>query len=281
MDVIYTKKDIRKKCEEIRCTGRLIGFVPTMGFFHEGHLSLMRRSKAENDVTVVSIFVNPLQFGPAEDFKDYPRDLASDLNMAGSLGVDMVFCPDVNEMYPEGFRTIVVVRDLSDVLCGASRPGHFQGVATVVSKLFNLIRPHRAYFGQKDAQQVVVIKRMVEDLEMDIEVVEMPTVREADGLAMSSRNVYLTPSQRQQATIIWRALQEAERRVAQGERDAESLRKLVRETIETAPEARIDYVSVCDAQDLQELKRLEGEVLIAVAVRFGRARLIDNVKVRV
>lgn len=280
MDVISTKKGIVRTCEELRREGHSIGFVPTMGFFHEGHLSLMRRAKEENDVAVVSIFVNPLQFGPSEDFADYPRDLASDLDKARSLGVDVVFCPNVSEMYPEGFRTYVDVKDLTVVLCGASRPGHFQGVATVVCKLFNLVRPHRAYFGQKDAQQVVVIRRMVKDLDMGIDVIEMPTVREGDGLAMSSRNVYLTPSEREQAVVIWRALESAQQRVAKGERDARTLREHVRSVIETAPDARIEYVTVCDAQDLRELERIEGEVLIAVAVKFGKARLIDNVKIR-
>ncbi|WP_448605309.1 pantoate--beta-alanine ligase [Thermoflexus hugenholtzii] len=253
------------------------GFVPTMGYLHEGHLSLVRRARAENDRVAVSIFVNPTQFGPHEDYARYPRDLERDLRLLEPLGVDLVFVPSVEEMYPPGFQTWVIVEEVSRPLEGASRPGHFRGVATVVAKLFNILQPDRAYFGQKDAQQTVVIRRMVQDLNIPVEIVICPTVREPDGLAMSSRNTYLSPEERRAATVLFRALQAAKARYEAGERDAERLREAMREVIRAEPLARIDYVSVAHPETLQELERVEGPALLSLAVYIGTTRLIDNI----
>jgi pantoate--beta-alanine ligase len=252
------------------------GFVPTMGYLHEGHLSLVRRARAENDRVAVSIFVNPTQFGPHEDYSRYPRDLERDLRLLEPLGVDLVFVPSVEEMYPPGFQTWVIVEEVSRPLEGASRPGHFRGVATVVAKLFHILQPDRAYFGQKDAQQTVVIRRMVQDLNIPVEIVICPTVREPDGLAMSSRNTYLNPEERRAATVLFRALQAAKARYEAGERDAERLREAMREVIRAEPLARIDYVSVAHPETLQELERVEGPALLSLAVYIGTTRLIDN-----
>ncbi|MFZ8843443.1 pantoate--beta-alanine ligase [Thermoflexus sp.] len=252
------------------------GFVPTMGYLHEGHLSLVRRARAENDRVAVSVFVNPTQFGPHEDYARYPRDLERDLRLLEPLGVDLVFVPSVEEMYPPGFQTWVIVEEVSRPLEGASRPGHFRGVATVVAKLFNILQPDRAYFGQKDAQQTVVIRRMVQDLNIPVEIVICPTVREPDGLAMSSRNTYLNPEERRAATVLFRALQAAKARYEAGERDAERLREAMREVIRAEPLARIDYVSVAHPETLQELERVEGPALLSLAVYIGTTRLIDN-----
>ncbi|WP_448592209.1 pantoate--beta-alanine ligase [Thermoflexus hugenholtzii] len=253
------------------------GFVPTMGYLHEGHLSLVRRARAENDRVAVSIFVNPTQFGPHEDYARYPRDLERDLRLLEPLGVDLVFVPSVEEMYPPGFQTWVIVEEVSRPLEGASRPGHFRGVATVVAKLFNILQPDRAYFGQKDAQQTVVIRRMVQDLNIPVEIVICPTVREPDGLAMSSRNTYLSPEERRAATVLFRALQAAKARYEAGERDAERLREAMREVIRAEPLARIDYVSVAHPETLQELEQVEGPALLSLAVYIGTTRLIDNI----
>jgi pantoate--beta-alanine ligase len=252
-----------------------VGLVPTMGFLHEGHLSLVRRARAENDHVVVSVFVNPTQFGPNEDFKRYPRDEAADLAMLGSLDVDVAFLPDVEQIYPSGEGTFVEVGRLGEVLEGAVRPGHFRGVATVVSILFNLVRPDRAYFGQKDGQQSVVIRRMVRDLGMPIEVVVVPTVREPDGLAMSSRNRYLTPDERAEAPLLHRALQAAADAAAAGERSADRLRSIMRDALAPATLGVADYISVADAETLEELDELDRPALLGLAVRFPSARLID------
>jgi len=253
------------------------GFVPTMGYLHEGHLSLVRRARAENDRVAVSIFVNPTQFGPHEDYARYPRDLERDLRLLEPLGVDLVFVPSVEEMYPPGFQTWVIVEEVSRPLEGASRPGHFRGVATVVAKLFNILQPDRAYFGQKDAQQTVVIRRMVQDLNIPVEIVICPTVREPDGLAMSSRNTYLNPEERRAATVLFRALQAAKARYEAGERDAERLREAMREVIRAEPLARIDYVSVAHPETPRELEQVEGPALLSLAVYIGTTRLIDNI----
>lgn len=253
------------------------GFVPTMGYLHEGHLSLVRRARAENDRVAVSIFVNPTQFGPHEDYNRYPRDLERDLRLLEPLGVDLVFAPSVEEMYPPGFQTWVIVDEVSRPLEGAARPGHFRGVATVVTKLFNIIQPDRAYFGQKDAQQAVVIRQMVRDLNIPVEIVVCPTVREPDGLAMSSRNTYLSPEERQAATVLFRALQAAKAHYEKGERDAERLREVMREVIRAEPLARLDYVSVAHPETLQELSHVEGPALLSLAVYIGKTRLIDNI----
>ena len=266
---------------EVRAIRRALpgtwGFVPTMGYLHEGHLSLVRRARAENDHVAVSIFVNPTQFGPHEDYNRYPRDLERDLRLLEPLGVDLVFAPSVEEMYPPGFQTWVIVEGVSRPLEGAARPGHFRGVATVVTKLFNIVQPDRAYFGQKDAQQAVVIRRMVQDLNIPVEIVVCPTVREPDGLAMSSRNTYLNPEERRAATVLFRALQATKARYEQGERDAERLREAMREVIQAEPLARLDYVSVADPETLQELDRVEDRALLSLAVYIGKTRLIDNI----
>ncbi len=282
---------MKAACREIRRAGKRLGFVPTMGALHEGHLSLVRASRARCDVTAVSIFVNPLQFGPAEDLDKYPRDLAGDSAMLEKLGVDLLFTPGVEEMYPETqvsvqtkdanlghqAKTYVTVEGLSDKLDGASRPGHFRGVATVVAKLFEIVRPDYAYFGQKDAVQCAVLRRMVSDLDMDVELVVCPIVRESDGLAMSSRNVYLTPQQRQQALVLYRALTRVQFAVDQGERDAEKLRAIGTAVMGEERGARLDYFAVVDPETLEPIANVARGALIAVAAYFGSTRLIDNV----
>ncbi len=254
-----------------------LGFVPTMGYLHEGHLSLVRHARAENDHTAVSIFVNPTQFLPNEDFKTYPRDEAQDLALLEKEAADLVFLPEVRDMYPDGYGTFVNVEGLSSVLEGARRPGHFRGVATVVAKLFNLVEPTRAYFGQKDAQQVLVLKKMVADLNMNLEIIVCPTLREKTGLAMSSRNVYLTPEERHHACIIPQALFAARELLLAGERNGDSLRRRMRQMIETVPGVRIDYVSVADPETLVELEQVTKTALASLAVNFGPIRLIDNI----
>lgn len=254
-----------------------VGCVPTMGYLHQGHLELARRSKAENNYTTASIFVNPTQFGPKEDLASYPRDLDRDLSMLDTEGVDLVFTPSGDEMYPDGFDTWIEVKGVSERLEGAARPGHFKGVTTVVSKLFNIMEPTRAYFGQKDAQQVAVVQKMVRDLDMNVDVVVVPTVREADGLAMSSRNVYLSPEQRKAAVVLWRALSLAEDMWLQGERNAENLRREMKSLIGNEPQANVEYVSVADASTLEEMTLVDRKAVISMAVRFGKTRLIDNI----
>lgn len=281
MEIIRHIPRLREKVEEARRLGRSIGFVPTMGFLHEGHLSLLRQARAANDLVVLSIFVNPLQFGAGEDFEAYPRDLERDASLAAATGCEIIFAPSAREMYPGDYATFVEVERLTSGLCGASRPGHFRGVVTVVSKLFNIVTPDRAYFGQKDAQQAVVIRRMAQDLNMSLEIKVLPIVREADGLAMSSRNAYLTQAERKAATVLYRSLGLAEKSIAAGERDADSLKQLIRAAIEAEPLAEIDYLAVVEAENLQELSKIENRVLIALAVRFGQTRLIDNTIVEV
>jgi pantoate--beta-alanine ligase len=254
-----------------------IGLVPTMGFLHEGHLSLVRQARADSNFVVVSIFVNPTQFGPTEDFDTYPRDFDQDCRLLEAEGVDLLFVPSVEEMYPKGNATSVeVTGNLTKGLCGASRPGHFRGVTTVVSKLFNIVQPHRAYFGQKDAQQLAVIKRLASDLNWGIEIVGMPIIREADGLAMSSRNRKLTPEERRSATLLYRALQLAKARIEAGERNAERVMGIIREIIGKEKLARIDYIEIVSLNDFEPVNQIEGEILIALAVFIGETRLIDN-----
>jgi pantoate--beta-alanine ligase len=251
-----------------------------MGYLHEGHLSLIRRARAECDFVVVSIFVNPLQFGPQEDYNTYPRDLNRDTRLAAEAGADVIFHPTPEEMYPAGFQTHVEVEKLSQGLCGAFRPGHFRGVATVVTKLFNIVGPDRAYFGEKDAQQLAIIRRMVRDLNLDVEIVPMPIVRESDGLALSSRNTYLSPAERRAATVLYRALVYGRDLIAAGERDGLRVRDAVRRTLESEPlVSRIDYVAVVDPDTLEEKTTLSGSVMLAVAAYIGKVRLIDNIKV--
>ena len=256
-----------------------LGFVPTMGYLHEGHLVLVRRAKAENASVAVSIFVNPTQFGPKEDFKQYPRDPMRDLVLLEGEGTDVVFMPPVEEIYPPGFSKWVDVGRLGRRLEGASRPGHFRGVATVVARLFELVKPDRAYFGQKDAQQLIVIKKMVADLDMKLEVVSVPTVREADGLAMSSRNTYLNPEERKQAAVLYQALTLAQKLYGEGERDAAAIRQKMTALIKKQPLADIDYISIADAETLDELNEVKPSALVSMAVKIGKTRLIDNVVV--
>lgn len=269
---------LRDAVAEARRRGRTIGLVPTMGALHRGHLSLIEAARAETGFIVVSIFVNPTQFGPNEDLNRYPRPLERDLELCGAAGVDLVFHPRPEVMYPPDYRTFVEVTGLQDVLCGASRPGHFRGVATVVLKLFNLVQPDRAYFGQKDAQQVRIIQQMVRDLNVPVDVRVCPIVREADGLALSSRNDYLEAEERRRATVLYRALTEARQRIEAGERDAAAVRQAMVEQIASVAGAVLDYAAVVDADTLQAPVQIVAErpVLLALAVRFGGTRLIDN-----
>jgi pantoate--beta-alanine ligase len=277
-ELVRDAADLRKAVAEARRRRQSVGLVPTMGALHEGHLRLIETARKENGFVVVSIFVNPTQFGPAEDLDRYPRPLEDDLALCGCAGVDLVFSPEPVMMYPPGYRTFVEVTGLQDGLCGASRPGHFRGVATVVLKLFNLVAPDRAYFGQKDAQQLRIIQQMVRDLDVPVAVVPVPTEREPDGLARSSRNRYLDPEQRRQAPALFRVLEEARARIVAGERDAAAIRRLLTERIRALPEAVLDYAAVVDADTLQPLDRLQGPILLALAVKFGATRLIDNVQ---
>lgn len=254
-----------------------VGVVPTMGYLHEGHLSLVQAARAENETVIVTVFVNPTQFGPQEDFSTYPRDEARDLALLERESVDLVFAPSVEEIYPAGYCTYVQVEGVTERLEGAARPGHFRGVATVVAKLFNATRPTRAYFGQKDAQQCVVVRRMATDLGFDLTIRVMPTVREPDGLALSSRNVYLNPDERVAARVLSAGLFAARERWARGEREAEALRRAVREVVEREPLARLEYVSVADGETLAELERVDRPAIVSLAARLGRTRLIDNV----
>jgi len=276
MEIIRTIREMQDFADRVRASGRILGFVPTMGYLHQGHLSLVRSARQECDVVVVSIFVNPTQFGPGEDLSTYPRNFERDAVLLKDEKTDVVFYPPISEMYPEPSLTGIHVHRLTDVLCGAARPGHFDGVTLVVAKLFNIVKPHRAYFGAKDFQQQAVIRRMVRDLNFDVEVVTCPTVRESDGLALSSRNTYLSPEERARALVLNRSLLEAERMVRAGERDAGRILAAMRRMIEEQRPARIDYVSAVDPQTLESVSRIEGPVVFAVAARFGKARLIDN-----
>jgi pantoate--beta-alanine ligase len=279
--VAATVAEVRRAVADARRRGLTVGLVPTMGALHEGHASLLRVARAEAGFVVVSVFVNPTQFGPNEDFSRYPRPLEKDLEVCAREGVDLAFVPEAATVYPPDFRTFVEVQGMQDVLCGASRPGHFRGVATVVLKLFNIVQPHVAYFGQKDAQQARVIRQMVRDLDVPVEVRGCPIVRAPDGLALSSRNEYLDPEQRRHATVLYRALAEARARVEAGERDAATVRRHLVERLASAPGAVVDYAAVVDYDTLEPLDRLRGQVLIALAVKFGATRLIDNVIVEV
>ena len=254
-----------------------VGFVPTMGYLHEGHLSLVRHARGENAAVIVSIFVNPAQFGPREDYKNYPRDIRRDLALLEKGGTDIVFLPETAEMYPEHFSSWVEVAGITERLEGTLRPGHFRGVTTVVAKLFNIVMPDAAYFGQKDAQQAAVIRKMVADLNMNLKVVTLPTIRESDGLAMSSRNTYLNPEQRRAATILYRALTLAERLFNQGERSADAIRGEMLNLLRQEPLASVDYVSIADNDTLEELRTVQTPALVSIAVKIGTTRLIDNI----
>lgn len=276
MKISQTIAETRKIIADARSNGTSIGLVPTMGFFHEGHLSLMRQARQDNGLVVVSLFVNPIQFGPSEDFRDYPRDLERDARLAEEVGVDLIFNPSVEEMYHEGHNTYVAVRKLTEGLCGASRPGHFLGVTTVVLKLFNIIRPDRAYFGQKDYQQFKVIERMVRDLDVPVKIVPMPIVREPDGLAMSSRNTYLNPDERKAALVLSKSLAYGQELLSRGVTSGKELRRRVEEFIKKEPLAKIDYVAVVDPEELDCLVSIKDKAVLALAVRIGKTRLIDN-----
>lgn len=267
---------IKDFISQVRKKNKTVGFVPTMGYLHEGHLTLMKKAKETCDIVVVSIFVNPMQFGQGEDYEEYPRDLTNDGTMAASAGVDAVFAPTVAEMYPQSFSSFVEVTGVTEGLCGASRPGHFRGVTTIVNKLFNIVQPDKAFFGQKDAQQVAAIKRMVADLNMNVQILTVPIAREVDGLAMSSRNVYLSAEERKAALILFRSLQAVKQQLQAGERGAGYLRAFIQTTILTEPLADIDYISISDLETLKEVENIAGPILIALAVRFGKTRLIDN-----
>jgi pantoate--beta-alanine ligase len=279
MKIIKTIKEMQRIADGAREKGEIIGLVPTMGYFHEGHLSLMREARRKSDLLVVSIFVNPTQFGPKEDFRSYPRDLKRDLRLAKEIGVDVIFFPAVKEMYPEGFLTYVDVGEISSILEGAARPSHFQGVATVVAKLFNAVKPHQAYFGQKDFQQSVVIKKMVKDLDMDVEIIVLPTIREKDGLATSSRNVYLSQEERKAAPVLYRSLKVAEESIKAGERNSNKIIKKMEALIKKEKLLKLEYIVITDSETLKEIKRIKGKVNISLAARIGRARLIDNIMV--
>jgi len=273
MQVIQTVAEMKKVRRDLKGT---VGFVPTMGYLHEGHLTLVRRSREANDFTVVSIFVNPTQFGPGEDFDRYPRDYPRDFAMLDLGHTDYVFLPPPVEMYPSSYNTWVEVLQITDRLEGAIRPGHFRGVATVVAKLFNIVAPTRTYFGQKDVQQCLVIKKMIQDLNMNLEMVIVPTVRESDGLAMSSRNIYLSPDERRQAPVLFQSLMTARKMWLEGEKDAEKLRQAMVDLIRQMPLGNIEYVSIADALTLRELAKAEPPAVVSLAVKFGRTRLIDN-----
>ena len=278
MKVIRTVRALRKHLSSVK---GFVGFVPTMGCFHEGHCSLMRRAKKENACCVVSLFVNPIQFGPSEDLARYPRDLANDTRRARTAGADILFVPDVAEIYQSGEPlTFIDLKGVTDGLCGVSRPGHFRGVATIVAKLLNIVQPHSMYLGQKDAQQVVVIRKMVDDLNFPVKIIVCPTVREPDGLAMSSRNMYLSPSERAQATALSKALKLAHSMVSAGESDATKIIIKIKKLILDETSASIEYVSCVSTSDLRAVRRISGDVLIALAVRFPSARLIDNTVIK-
>ena len=277
MRVVRSVKEMQAISRSYFRTGKEVGFVPTMGYLHEGHLSLVRKAREENDVVVVSVFVNPTQFGPNEDYERYPRDEERDRKLLEAEGVDYLFLPSVEEMYPEGYSTYVEVEGLTEGLCGAKRPGHFRGVATVVTKLLNIVQPTRAYFGEKDYQQLQVIKRLVKDLNIPVEIVGCPIVREKDGLAMSSRNTYLSPEERESALSLYRGLKIAEELFRKGEKDPEVIKEKVKKFILSHPHVKgVDYVEIVDPESLKPVKEVKEGDVIALAVFVGNTRLIDN-----
>ena len=276
MEICYTIKDVRERVNAWKREGLTVGFVPTMGYLHKGHKSLMEAARANNDKVVVSVFVNPMQFGPNEDLESYPRDFEKDSALCESVGVDLIFHPEPEEMYADGFCSYVDMNGLTTELCGKSRPIHFRGVQTVVLKLFNIVKPDRAYFGQKDAQQLAVIKRMVKDLNVDTEIVGCPIVREADGLAKSSRNTYLNPDERKTALILSRSLKLGRELIENGETDSKAVIKAITDSINTEPLAKIDYVDVVDFDTITPVDKIGKSVLVAIAVYIGKTRLIDN-----
>lgn len=276
MKVVKTIKEVREIVSSWRRDGLTVGLVPTMGYLHEGHQSLISKSVSENDRTVVSVFVNPIQFGPNEDLEAYPRDLKRDMEAVEAVGGDLIFNPEPAEMYPSHFTSFIDTTETTELLCGAVRPVHFRGVCTVVGKLFNIVTPDRAYFGQKDAQQLATIRRFVRDLNFGLEIVPCPIVREADGLAKSSRNTYLSPAERKAALILSKSLTLGKKAVDEGERDASKVVSIITESLQTEPLARIDYVEVVDFENIQRVETISGETLVAIAVYIGKTRLIDN-----
>jgi pantoate--beta-alanine ligase len=276
MEIIKTIKEMKEFSEEQRKKGKIIGFVPTMGYLHEGHLSLMKIAKENCDLIIVSIYVNPTQFGPNEDLSKYPRDFERDKRLCEEVGVDVIFYPSDKEMYPDGYLTFVKVEKMSEKLCGITRPTFFRGVTTIVLKLFNIVKPHKAYFGLKDYQQFVIIKKMVNDLNLDVEMIGCPIIREKDGLAMSSRNTYLNPEERKQATFLSQSLQNTKKLFFEGETDSEKLKKVVKDMINKTI-GRIDYVEIFSPKSLEPVKKISKGDVIALAVFFGKTRLIDNV----
>jgi pantoate--beta-alanine ligase len=276
MRFITSIKEMQELAERLRRQGKVISFVPTMGYLHQGHLSLMEEGRKRGDVLIISIFVNPTQFGVGEDYALYPRDLERDKRLAERVGVDVIFVPTEEEMYPQAYQTFVQVEEVTKNLCGISRPHHFKGVTTVVAKLFNIVKPHIALFGEKDFQQMVTIRQMVRNLNYDIEIVGMPTYREEDGLAMSSRNTYLKPEERKAALSLYRSLKRASELFQAGEKKAEKVIQEVRKIIEAEELITVDYIKVCDSEDLKDLVIVDREALVAVAVKIGKTRLIDN-----
>jgi len=274
--IISTVREMQSYSDSLRNKGERIAFVPTMGYFHEGHLNLMREGRKRGDCLVLSIYVNPTQFGPSEDLEKYPRNFDRDSKLAEDVGVDVIYFPSNSEMYPENYQTYVTVEEVTKNLCGLSRPGHFRGVATVCAKLFNMVKPHVAIFGKKDFQQLITIKRMVADLNMDLEIVGMPTTREEGGLAMSSRNVYLSPEERESALCLSRSLRKAQKQYEQGERDAGRVLESIKTYIEGVPFTRIDYLKICSTATMQDVNSLDEETVLALAVFVGSTRLIDN-----
>ena len=279
MNILRSVADMKAFSRGRRAAGETIGLVPTMGYLHEGHLSLVRGCRANADLTVVSIFVNPAQFGPKEDLRSYPRDLQRDADMLGREGVDVVFAPPEDEMYPPGYKTFVEVHGLQDRLCGRSRPGHFRGVCTIVLKLFNIVRPDVAFFGWKDAQQLIILRKMARDLDLEVRVEGLPLVRDGDGLALSSRNSYLSADERRAALVLSKGLREAEAMAEAGEKSAKAIIAKLVDTIGKEPLARIDYVEIVSMDDFTPLENIDGGALVALAVYIGKTRLIDNVRI--
>jgi pantoate--beta-alanine ligase len=275
--IIRNIKDMYRVTRDLRQQAKSIGFVPTMGALHAGHLSLIKQARKENDIVVVSIFVNPTQFGRNEDLKQYPRNLKADTLLCKKEGVDIIFYPDASQIYPNGYKTYVLVQNLSDVLCGKFRPGHFKGVATIVTKLFNIIQPDVAYFGQKDAQQAIIVQQMIRDLNIPLKLRVMPIIREPDGLAMSSRNRYLTAKQRRDATVLSEAISAAKTMVKQGMINSERITRAMRRIIQRKESCRIQYIEIVDLNELKPVKKIQGKALVALAAWIGKTRLIDNI----
>ena len=280
MKILRSIDHMRRQGRRLQRQNRTIGFVPTMGAFHEGHLSLMRLAKRQCDSVVVSIFVNPIQFGPNEDFNRYPRNTKEDFKKAGEVGVDFLFLPTARQIYPLHYKTWVQVKELENVLEGTTRPGHFTGVATIVLKLFNIVKPDKAYFGLKDIQQMIIIRQMVRDLNLGIQLVPAPTIREEDGLAMSSRNQYLSLTERRFASILWKTLCTGKKMIQEGIRNSSKVRSAMMKQLSEEPKAQLDYLTISEPKTLKEVKTIKKSVLLALAVRIGRTRLIDNITVR-